>query len=356
VDSHEQCFKIIRVESGSLKVLVDTLLDHVGNRVIPPDSLVLIGSLSHLANAGLSVYVHDLLDSVTTITSKLGREVRVSPLPPMMMSGIDSGQVIREVFKLATWAESYFPNDIFLSETTAAALEEIKRNGEGTQTYMEPKRVRLPASTGLPHTTWHSGGPWVNSNSGPLPYSATAIQQPEEKALVTTMIAEIREKQAIDLDPSPAFERGLGGQDRPRQYIDFAVVRSSHASKVSAALKRQGFSCELVYTANWRISPSAVEDMRIRLKEVVREKDPTTIVFHLLRQNRGRQLLCAQTRGGRHLPRGGGGVPMRQGHPPPAFQHHQTPAGSDSKETGNCHLAAAQVHTGWLLLRIWSLL
>jgi hypothetical protein len=60
------------------------------------------------------------------------------------------------------------------------------------------------------------------------------------------------------------------------------VVGSSHASKVCAALERQGFSCELVYSANWRISPSAVEDMRIRLKEVVREKDPTTIVFHML--------------------------------------------------------------------------
>jgi hypothetical protein len=282
VDSHDQCFKIIRVESGSLKVLVDTLLDHVGNRVIPPGSLVLIGSLSHLANVGLSAYVYDLLDSVSTITSKLGREVRVSPLPPMMMSGIDSGQVIREVFELATWAEAYFPNDVFLSETTAAALEEIKKSGEGSQSYMEPKRVRLPASTGLPYTTWHSGGPWVNSNSGPLPYSATALQQPEEKTLVTTMIAEIREKHAIDLDPSPAFERGLGGKDRPRQAIDFAIVGSSHASKVSAALERQGFSCELVYTSNWRVSPSAVEDMHIRLKEVVREKDPTTNVFHML--------------------------------------------------------------------------
>jgi hypothetical protein len=135
----------------------------------------------------------------------------------MMMSGIDSGQVIREVFELATWAESYFPNDIFLSETTAAALEEIRKSGEGAQTFMEPKRVRLPASTGLPHTTWHCGGSWVSRNSRPLPYTATALQQPEEKALVTTMIAEIREKQAIDLDPSPAFERGLGGQDRPRQ-------------------------------------------------------------------------------------------------------------------------------------------
>jgi hypothetical protein len=124
----------------------------------------------------------------------------------------------------------------------------------------------------------------VNSNSGPLPYSATALQQPEEKNLVTAMIAEIREKQAIDLDPSPAFERGLGGQDRPRQSIDFAIVGSSHASKVCAALDRQGFSCELMYsyTANWRISTAAVEDMRLRLKEVIREKDPTTVVFQML--------------------------------------------------------------------------
>jgi hypothetical protein len=51
--------------------------------------------------------------------------------------------------------------------------------------------------------------------------------------------------QAIDLDPSPAFERVLGGQDKLKQSIDFSIVGSSHASKVSKALENQGFSCHL---------------------------------------------------------------------------------------------------------------
>jgi hypothetical protein len=47
----------------------------------------------------------------------------------MLMSGINSARVLREIFELATWAEPYFSNDIFLSETTQSGLEEIRKCG-----------------------------------------------------------------------------------------------------------------------------------------------------------------------------------------------------------------------------------
>jgi hypothetical protein len=77
---------------------------------------------------------------------------------------------------------------------------------------MEPKRVRLPASGDRGSAIWHSGGSWVASNLGPIPYTTTALQQPDEAIIISTMINEVRDKQVTDLDPSPAYERGLGGQ------------------------------------------------------------------------------------------------------------------------------------------------
>jgi hypothetical protein len=96
------------------------------------------------------------------------------------------------------------------------------------------------------------------------------------------MIREIREKLAVDLDPSPAFERGLGGQDKPKQSIDFIIAGSSNAQRLSKALEEHGHSCSLVYIANWRISTHSVEDMKNRLREEIREKDPTTVILFLM--------------------------------------------------------------------------
>jgi hypothetical protein len=282
VCSTQQCFKIIRMENGAVLDLVSYLVDLVGNRIVPPGSIVFVGSVTHLANVGLVAYVQDIVEAGRIIRHKLGRDVRVSPLPPMLMSGIDSGSVIRELYEYCTWAESYFPADLYLYETFHTALDIIKRTGEGSQTWMEQKRIRLPTSDDRGAMIWHSGGSWVGSHMGPVPYATTALQQPEEITIITSMIKEIRDKQAIDLDPSPAYERGLGGQDRPRQSIDFVIVGSSNASKLCKALKEQGYACELIFTASWKVTTSGVEGMRGLLKETIREKDPTTVILFLL--------------------------------------------------------------------------
>jgi hypothetical protein len=221
VSGNALCFKIIRIESGPISALVDMLLDLVGNRVVPAGSVILIGSVTHLADVGLSAYVSDMLEAEKKMRERLGRDLRVVPLPPMLMSGVDSGVLIREQFEFYTWAETFFPADSYLDESIASALAIIRSTCDGNQTWLEPKRVRLPAHTPSGATTWHSGGSTVvNTNTGPLPYGATALQQPEERETVTTMIHEIREKLAVDLDPSPAFERGRGGGARQAEAVD----------------------------------------------------------------------------------------------------------------------------------------
>jgi hypothetical protein len=108
--------------------------------------------------------VSDLLEAVDKIKNPLGRDVRLTPLPPLLMSGINNSVVIREIFELATWVNISY---VMLSETFGIALDTIKSCGKGAQTWMEPKRIRLPSSTGNQFTTWHSGGAWVSQNSGP---------------------------------------------------------------------------------------------------------------------------------------------------------------------------------------------
>jgi hypothetical protein len=57
---------------------------------------------------------------------------------------------------------------------------------------------------------------------------------------------------------------------------------SSNAAKITRALENQGIACHLVSSNNWRATSAAVEELRHQLKEAIREKDPTTIIFFLL--------------------------------------------------------------------------
>jgi hypothetical protein len=108
------------------------------------------------------------------------------------------------------------------------------------------------------------------------------MQQPEEALLVASMLEELRSKLAVNLDPSPSFERGLGGQVRPKQARDFLVIGSSNASKLSAALAQQGFSSCVVFQNNLRLHPQSVEEITPRVLEAIQEMDPSVVVFYCL--------------------------------------------------------------------------
>jgi hypothetical protein len=98
VASNDQCVKIISIENGSITALVDLFINLTRNRRIPPRSIVLIGSIFHLADDGLSAYIKDILEAAQKIKSTLGREVKVGPLLPMLLPGTGLPQVLREIF------------------------------------------------------------------------------------------------------------------------------------------------------------------------------------------------------------------------------------------------------------------
>jgi hypothetical protein len=60
------------------------------------------------------------------------------------------------------------------------------------------------------------------------------------------------------------------------------VIGSSNASKLSVALSQQGYSSCVIFNQNFRINAASVEEMRPRVKEAIRDMDPSVIVFHCL--------------------------------------------------------------------------
>jgi hypothetical protein len=57
----------------------------------------------------------------------------------------------------------------------------------------------------------------------------------KEKTYITTLIAEIREKQALDLEPHPILEKTMGSQSRPKRKVTFMAIGGSNAYRLPKA-------------------------------------------------------------------------------------------------------------------------
>jgi hypothetical protein len=103
-----------------------------------------------------------------------------------------------------------------------------------------------------------------------------------EKLFFTTLIAELRGKFALDLDPSPSLERGLSVQAIARRRVDYLCVGSSNARRLAAALEARSFTTATVLITHWRIGMGRSEDLGNMVRDVIDHQDPETIVLQLL--------------------------------------------------------------------------
>jgi hypothetical protein len=273
----EKCLVIMRIENGGILDLVDEFSKQLGNRRIPPGSVILLFSAAHLGNVGLTAYIEDLLEADKMLKQRYGRETRVGPLPPLLLAGCSDPQLTRSLLELEGWVKNYYGrDDDFLEDSHAMAVQMLIKSGVGVQNHLEDRRYRLPSRGGEGSSVWHSG------KMTNLPVTINPATTVMEKELVEKIIQELRGKLALALDPSPAFERGLGLQASSRRKVNYLIVGSSHASKVKEELERKGYSTALVYAANWRIDADSAEALASLVRSTIQSQDPEIIVMQLM--------------------------------------------------------------------------
>jgi hypothetical protein len=179
-----------------------------------------------------------------------------------------------------------------------AALYKFDEMGEGL---LEPEAVRIRLPSKLQPTkkkVWSSGG----KDCWAMPAKIRPLTTDDEKGLILQLISELRVKLALDLDPNPTFERGLGLQSRAKVRVNYLIIGSSHASKLRKALEEIGRSSTIVYMPNWRIGRGSIDGLKQLIQEAVRASDPETVLLQLLDNS------CYYARGqagSRHLARKG---------------------------------------------------
>jgi hypothetical protein len=192
------------------------------------------------------------------------------------MGGCEQQSVIRSAFEVLAWADSYYGEDQHLEATAKKAKEILLESGSNLMTW-ELVRCQLPCRP-VGVKTWASGG----EEADKLPASINPLTRNKEKAYVTTLIEEIREKLALDLEPNPSLEKTLGPQSRPRCKVTYLVIGGSNARRLSKALTEAGHCVGSIINTEWRISRENCVSMAEMLTNIIKEDDPGTIVLHLL--------------------------------------------------------------------------
>jgi hypothetical protein len=99
---------------------------------------------------------------------------------------------------------------------------------------------------------------------------------------VETLDADIRRRLALDLEPHPVIQRLVGPQSKPKCRVDFLVVGSSNARRLTRTLDEAGHSAYLVCKVGWTINRENCDSLARTISSTIKEEDPVTVVLFLL--------------------------------------------------------------------------
>ncbi len=184
------CTVIIRVDDSELWELEEVFYDRFKSFCkphgsLPSGSLVLVGSMSHLAKNGLNFYAPILVETMTRMAGKVGPGVNVIPFVPVPIGGIGSGGGIgsetlaRDMMDLDSWIESTGAGQATgLPDTRDALWRVVLANGVGgRRVYTASAPLSLPAGIKNPRIWPFMAGAFVGTVSAEIPPSTKKTKQ-----------------------------------------------------------------------------------------------------------------------------------------------------------------------------------
>jgi hypothetical protein len=106
----KSCIAIVRIEDASLPELTDLAFEILDRHTPPAGTLFLLGSASHLLNAGTTIYTQEWCHTVNRISGRYP-DARILPLVPVIREDCP-GVVSRQLIELATWFKTVYQNNI----------------------------------------------------------------------------------------------------------------------------------------------------------------------------------------------------------------------------------------------------
>jgi len=191
------CIPVMRVESATLKEIVNQFLAVTRNFTMQPGSYIVLSSGTQLSTSGLESYLTDFREVSGWIHDRFRGEVELVPGPPFLMAGSTCPQLIRSCCELATWSNNSSGTANILANTWKTFADALLLCGNGEAQLPSNQLYMLPASLGggTDKKLWTSQG-WAG-----MPYRTVGLTAAAEKAILATMCQEISDKLGLQIGP-----------------------------------------------------------------------------------------------------------------------------------------------------------
>ena len=271
-----ECAKIIRIEDASLSELLQCWLDITKGREIPPGSVVVIFSASHLLMEGLNGYISDLVKELRRFDSIFEGGLFAIPGLPVFLDGCSSPELIRDLWDMMCWLKHI--GNLDLKRGWCALMESFIGKGGGGKEFQGNRRikVRLPDDLrSYPSRSWVSAGGATLFNE--VPPVSTAL----EERIISGLLTDLNNKYDLGLDTKPNLTRASAESETTKPRI--LVIGGSHAGRTGDEFEERGYEVLRVCSPGWRPTRAAVQEILPKIenaKTMMREDD--IVLLHCL--------------------------------------------------------------------------
>jgi hypothetical protein len=103
---NKTCPAILRVEGGDLQEICNNFCRILSEFALPPGSIILFSSMSHLHTEGLVNYTAECINVVRRFNSMFKDKCVTIPIAPTPLCGILDADCVRNLFDLTLWLDS----------------------------------------------------------------------------------------------------------------------------------------------------------------------------------------------------------------------------------------------------------
>jgi hypothetical protein len=276
-----RCAVIMRVEDCELRELEDVLFDRFKNYskphgVLPPGSVILVGSLAHLSRSGLNSYAPMLVETLTRIAGKMGPGINVLPYIPIPIGGVGSDTLVRDMIDLDCWIlstgaghNSCLPDS---REMFWRMVLDPARGGRRVYTSSAP--LSLPAGTRNPRIRSFMSGAFDR----PIPAAIPPFTETEEKTVICAVFTELNEKFCVGLDNPPSFSRNIAAPPTVHSNGRMVFIGGSNLGKIAKAAAEKGSLVVDLTASGWSPKPGNIKKVAEVLKNLNLQPCDTIVI------------------------------------------------------------------------------
>jgi hypothetical protein len=267
------CIAVLRVEFGSMKEIGFAIGDMLSGVRLPDGSVILVGSVSDLDKQGVIGYVDELNRTIRIVKDKLGGKVAVSALPPVLLAGINSFRLLRNILEVEFWLERFEGGDAkLLMKTRELVIHKIGVHGIGTRRSPEEHIYTLPKGVGVWDKIRLRSVGWA-----PMPERMGPITEEDEAEIIASLVRELRYNYGVRVSEKLEGSREKVSQSNTSEIV---CLGGSNADRLGDVLAHLGYSVVKITKAGWKPTRKGVEEMVEMMGDQISE-DAVVIMFGL---------------------------------------------------------------------------